>query len=126
MLDKTLLFVSAVCFLAGVVKGVLGRGLPTLAMGLLANDRFPEAIAQARLAIGEFPPDSDRLAETAWLALISAESENGQDAEAQADLQTFLSTSRTLHTMPAIRRLPFLAGNPQLLEGPRRAGMPAE
>ena len=29
-----------------------------LATGLLANDRFPEAIAQARLAIAEFPPDS--------------------------------------------------------------------
>ena len=29
-----------------------------LAIGLLANDRFPEAIAQARLAIAEFPSDS--------------------------------------------------------------------
>ena len=34
-----------------------------LAMGLLVNDRFPEAIAQARLAIGEFPPESGRIAE---------------------------------------------------------------
>jgi uncharacterized membrane protein YfcA len=36
MLDKTLLFVSAVFFLAGFVKGVIGLGLPTIAMGLLA------------------------------------------------------------------------------------------
>ena len=33
----------------------------SLAMGLLVNDRFPEAIAQARLAIGEFPPASGRI-----------------------------------------------------------------
>ena len=36
MLDKTLLFVGAVFLLAGCVKGVIGRGLPTIAMGLLA------------------------------------------------------------------------------------------
>ena len=36
MLDKTLLFVGAVFFLAGFVKGVIGLGLPTIAMGLLA------------------------------------------------------------------------------------------
>jgi uncharacterized protein len=35
MPDKTLLFVSAVFFLAGFVKGVIGLGLPTIAMGLL-------------------------------------------------------------------------------------------
>jgi uncharacterized membrane protein YfcA len=36
MLDKTLLFTGAVFFLAGFVKGVIGLGLPTIAMGLLA------------------------------------------------------------------------------------------
>jgi uncharacterized protein len=36
MLDKALLFVSVVFFLAGFVKGVIGLGLPTIAMGLLA------------------------------------------------------------------------------------------
>jgi uncharacterized membrane protein YfcA len=36
MLDETLLFVGAVFFLAGFVKGVIGLGLPTIAMGLLA------------------------------------------------------------------------------------------
>ena len=34
MLDKTLFFVGAVFFLAGFVKGVIGLGLPTIAMGL--------------------------------------------------------------------------------------------
>ena len=36
MPGKTLLFVGAVFFLAGFVKGVIGLGLPTIAMGLLA------------------------------------------------------------------------------------------
>jgi TolB-like protein len=66
-----------------------------LAMGLLVNDRFPEAIAQARLAIAGIPPESGRITEYPWLALIAAESANGQDAEARADLQKFLATPRT-------------------------------
>ncbi len=36
MLDSTSLFVAAVFILAGFVKGVIGLGLPTIAMGLLA------------------------------------------------------------------------------------------
>jgi uncharacterized protein len=36
MLDWTSIFVAAVFALAGLVKGVLGLGLPTIAMGLLA------------------------------------------------------------------------------------------
>ncbi len=36
MWDSTLLFIGAVFALAGVVKGVIGLGLPTIAMGLLA------------------------------------------------------------------------------------------
>jgi uncharacterized protein len=36
MLDWTTLFVATVFALAGLVKGVLGLGLPTIAMGLLA------------------------------------------------------------------------------------------
>ncbi len=38
-----------------------------LATGLLANDRLPEAIEQARRAIAEFPSDSERIAEEPWL-----------------------------------------------------------
>jgi uncharacterized protein len=36
MLDMTLIFVGAVFVLAGFVKGVIGLGLPTIGMGLLA------------------------------------------------------------------------------------------
>jgi hypothetical protein len=36
MLDTTLIFVAAVFALAGFVKGVVGLGLPTLSMGILA------------------------------------------------------------------------------------------
>ena len=94
-------------------------------MGLLVNDRFPEAIAQARLAIGEYPPDSGRNAEAPWLVLIAAESANGQDAEAQADLQKFLATPRSWSTVAEIQKFDDLAA-PKLLDGLRRAGMPEE
>jgi adenylate cyclase len=97
----------------------------SLAMGLLVNDRFPEAIAQARLAIGEYPPEGGRNAEAPWLVLIAAESANGQDAEARADLQKFLTTPRTWRTMAEIQKFDYLAA-PKLLDGLRRAGMPAE
>lgn len=36
MIDETFAFVAAVFFLAGFVKGVIGLGLPTVSMGLLA------------------------------------------------------------------------------------------
>jgi uncharacterized protein len=36
MLDETLLLIAAVFILAGFVKGAIGLGLPTIAMGLLA------------------------------------------------------------------------------------------
>ena len=48
--------------------------------------RLPEAIAQAQLAIGEWSPEGGLDAEVSWLVLIAAESENGQTAEARADL----------------------------------------
>jgi adenylate cyclase len=95
----------------------------SLAMGLLVNDRFPEAIAQARLAIGEFSPESGMIAEAPWLILIAAESANGQDAEARADLQKFLATPRTWRTTAEIQKFDYLAA-PKLLDGLRRAGMP--
>jgi hypothetical protein len=98
----------------------------SLAMGLLVNDRFPEAIAQARLAIAGTPPEAVRNVEAPWLALIAAESANGQDAEARADLQKFLAIPRTWRTMAEIQKFDYLAANPKLLEGLRRAGMPAE
>src|SRR5580704_11395627 len=36
MLDGNLLFIGAVFLLAGLIKGVIGLGLPTVSMGLLA------------------------------------------------------------------------------------------
>ena len=97
-----------------------------IAIGLLANDRFPEAISQARLAIAEYSPESGRSAEYPWLALVAAESANGQDVEARADLQKFLATPRTWRTMAEIQKFDYFTANPKLLEGLRRAGMPAE
>ena len=97
-----------------------------LAFALLANDRFPAAIAQARLAISESSVAQGMVAEFPWLALIAAESANGQDAEAHADLQTFLATARTWRTMAAIQKRPFFAANPKLLDALRRAGVPEQ
>ena len=96
------------------------------ALGLLANDRFPEAIAEAQLAIAQWPSDVGRTSEPCWLALIAAESENGQDAEARADLQKFLATPRTYRTLAEVKQFPQFAANPKLLDGLQRAGMPAE
>jgi hypothetical protein len=96
----------------------------TLATALLANDRFPEAIAQSRQAIAEYPPNSGSNGEIPWLVLIAAESANGHDGEARADLQKFLATPRTWRTIAEIQKVPPFAKNPRLLEGLRRAGMP--
>ncbi len=96
----------------------------TFTVALVGNDRFGEAIPQARLAIAKFTSDAGRVAEYPWLALIAAESASGQEAEARADLQKFLATPRTWHSMAEVRKFPFFAANPQLLEGLRRAGMP--
>jgi TolB-like protein len=98
-----------------------------LAYGFLVNDRFSEAIAQARLSIGEWPPEGGRGAEIPWLVLIAAESENRQTAEARADLQKFLATPRTYHNLADVAKLPVrYAASPKLLEGLRHAGMPEE
>jgi DNA-binding winged helix-turn-helix (wHTH) protein/TolB-like protein/Tfp pilus assembly protein PilF len=97
-----------------------------LALALVANGRFPEAIAQARLAIAEFSSASGQDAELPWLALIAAESQDGQYAVACKDLQTFLATPRTWRTMAEFRKFPCWAASPRLLEGLRRAGMPDE
>jgi adenylate cyclase len=106
----------------------------SVASGFLANDRFPEAIAAAQLAISLWAPqDAGRSAETPRLYLIAAESEDGQDAQARADLQKFLATPRTFRTIADIQgtksappAYPHLASLKQLLDGLRRAGMPEE
>jgi class 3 adenylate cyclase/TolB-like protein/Flp pilus assembly protein TadD len=111
--------------LFGGTSLVLDQGL---AYALLANDRFPEAIAQARLAIAEWPSEGGPDAEVPWLVLIAAESENGQDTEARADLQKFLAApARTYRTIADIQKSPdIFGGTKKLLDGLRRAGMPAE
>lgn len=53
MLDGTLLFIAAVFTLAGLVKGVIGLGLPTIAMGLLAIV-MPPVEAAAILLVPSF------------------------------------------------------------------------
>jgi uncharacterized membrane protein YfcA len=50
MLDGNLLFIAAVFALAGFVKGVIGLGLPTIAMGLLAA-AMPPVEAAALLIV---------------------------------------------------------------------------
>jgi tetratricopeptide (TPR) repeat protein len=95
-----------------------------LALALLENNRFDEAIEQAKLAISEFPPDSGRAGEFPWLALIAGESENGQEAQARADLQKFAATTRMLCNIAEIHNVAMLAKNANMFEGLRRAGMP--
>ena len=97
-----------------------------LAIALVANDRFIEAIPQARLAIAGFTSENGRDVEIPWLALIAAESLRGQEAQARADLEKFLAVPRTWRTMAEVGRFPLFAANTQLLEGLRRAGMPAD
>lgn len=53
MLDTTLIFIAVVFALAGVVKGVIGLGLPTISMGLLAMV-LPPVQAAAILLLPSF------------------------------------------------------------------------
>jgi TolB-like protein len=97
----------------------------SVASGFLANDRFPEAIATAQLAIAQWgSKDIGRSGELPWLTLIAAESQDGQDAQARADLQKFLATPRMLRTIADIQRsgIMHFATIKQLLDGLRRAG----
>jgi tetratricopeptide (TPR) repeat protein len=96
-----------------------------IAMAHLALGRFAEAMAVARLAIGEMPPDVGRSEELPWLALIAATTLSGNEEAARIDLQTFLATPRSWHSMTEVQKWSALGANPNLLEGLRRAGMPA-
>ena len=97
-----------------------------IAMADLAIGEFSEAIARARSAISGYPPDSGRLAEVPWLALIAALSKSGQNDEAHATLQHFLATPRAWNSMSEIRKWPSFAANAELLDGLLRAGMAAQ
>jgi hypothetical protein len=50
-----------------------------IAVAHLALSQFADAVAAARLAIGEMPPDIGRIGELAWLTLIAATSAGGDD-----------------------------------------------
>jgi len=97
-----------------------------IAMANLAIGRFAEAIDMARVSIAELPPDTGRLAELPWLALIAATGDNGQDDEASAGLRKFLASPRSWHSMSQIRASAAFVANRNLLDGLRKAGMPAE
>jgi class 3 adenylate cyclase/TolB-like protein len=97
-----------------------------MAVALLANSRFDEAISQARLATGEFTKESGRFGEVPWVTLIAAEYQSGNVADAKAELQKFLSAPRTLVNLVAVKTMPYLAANTNLLDGLRGAGMPEQ
>jgi TolB-like protein/tetratricopeptide (TPR) repeat protein len=96
-----------------------------LSVVLLANDRFDEAAAQARLAAGETTPENVRFGEYPWLVLIAAEHALGHVAEAKADLKRFLAMPRSLATLAAVQ-MDSLSAVPQLLDGLRETGMPEQ
>jgi len=95
-----------------------------IALAELALGRLAEATATARLSLSEFPPNSDRIGEAPWLVLIAAESGSGNVEAERADLERFLATPRSWHSMAEIEKWQPLAANPKLLAGLRRAGMP--
>jgi class 3 adenylate cyclase/TolB-like protein len=97
-----------------------------IATAELAVGQFAAAIASARQSLAGYPPDVGRIGEVPWLALIAAESSSGEDAAARADLQKFLATPRSWGSMAAIEKWPAFAANTKLLDGLRRAGVPAE
>ncbi|MBN9265741.1 MAG: sulfite exporter TauE/SafE family protein, partial [Hyphomicrobium sp.] len=53
MMETSALFIAAVFVLAGLTKGVIGLGLPTISMGLLALV-MPPVQAAALLALPSF------------------------------------------------------------------------
>jgi tetratricopeptide (TPR) repeat protein len=98
-----------------------------IAMAQLAIGQFDAAITSARWSLSGYPPNTGGLfGEVPWLVLIGAESDSGQDDAARADLQRFLATPRSWRSMAEIEKWPAFAANPKLLDGLRRAGMPAD
>lgn len=59
MLDERVAFIAGVFVLAGLVKGVIGLGLPTISMGLLAL-AMPPLQAAAILVLPSFLTMSGR------------------------------------------------------------------
>ena len=97
-----------------------------IATAELAQGMLPEAIGTAHLSLSEFPSHSGRLGEIPWLTLIAAEADSGQDSAAKTDLQAYLATQRTWRSVEPVGKWPTLATNRNLLDGLRKAGLPAE
>jgi TolB-like protein/tetratricopeptide (TPR) repeat protein len=95
-----------------------------IAEALLADSRFTEAVAHARMAIQEFPADSGADGEEPWLVLIAAEEVSGQDLQARADLQRYLAAKPAMATIATIAKIRYLAAQVLLIDGLRRAGIP--
>jgi len=97
-----------------------------LAVALLANGRFAEAIPQARLAAAEFSRESGLVGERPSVTLIAAEYLSGDEQQARADLQHFLATPRTMSNLAAVQADPTLAHTPKLVDALHHAGMPEQ
>jgi DNA-binding winged helix-turn-helix (wHTH) protein/tetratricopeptide (TPR) repeat protein len=97
-----------------------------IAMANLALGQLAEAIAAARLAIAEMPPDTGRVGEFPWLALIAATSASADEERAHTDLQQYLAAPRSWHSVTEVQRWLAFSVNPKLIDGLRLAGMPAE
>jgi DNA-binding winged helix-turn-helix (wHTH) protein/tetratricopeptide (TPR) repeat protein len=97
-----------------------------IAMANLALGQLAEAMAAARLAFGEMPPDIGRSGELPSLTLIAAASLSGNEEASRSDLQKFLATPHSWHSMAEVLKWSAFAANPRLLEGLRRAGMTVE
>jgi DNA-binding winged helix-turn-helix (wHTH) protein/TolB-like protein len=95
-----------------------------IAAAYLALGQLDEAIATAKLAIGELPPDSGRVGELPSLVLTAATSLSGNEEAGRADLQKFLATPRSWHSMTEVQKWSPFAANPNMLDGLHRAGMP--
>jgi uncharacterized membrane protein YfcA len=70
MLDATTLFIAAVFFAAGLTKGFIGLGLPTIAMGLLALV-MPPLQAAALLALPSLITNVWQMLSGPWLLTIT-------------------------------------------------------
>ena len=93
------------------------------AAALLATGQFGEAVALARAALRE---SQGGVADTPWLTMIAAEALADQAAQAKADLAAYLGANPATRSLAELRKSPYLASIPNLLDGLRRAGMAEE
>ncbi len=92
------------------------------ALALIANDKCTEAMNTAQQAKRAYPPEGGFGEESAWLALIAAQSLCGQMAKARDDLRDFLAQPPSLRNLTEVGKVAALAANPKLIDGLRSAG----